>query len=57
MTHPKPPNFPLSERKGFLEKPASRRKDWSGRRDLNSGPPAPRAGTPLKITFHFQRCC
>ena len=41
MTHPKPPNFPLSERKGFLEMPASRRKDWSGRRDLNSGPPAP----------------
>jgi hypothetical protein len=24
--------------------PASRRKDWSGRRDLNSGPPAPKAG-------------
>src|ERR1700739_4015345 len=24
--------------------PASRRKDWSGRPDLNRGPPAPKAG-------------
>src|SRR5258708_39900308 len=28
----------------ILEMPVSRRKDWSGRRDLNSGPPAPKTG-------------
>jgi hypothetical protein len=26
---------------------------WSGRRDLNSGPPAPKAGIPLKTTLLF----
>jgi hypothetical protein len=39
-----PLNFPHSDRKDFLEMPVGRRKDWSGRRDLNSGPPAPKAG-------------
>jgi hypothetical protein len=28
--------------------PVSRRKDWSGRRDLNSGPPAPK---PAGLSF------
>jgi len=27
---------------------------WSGRRDLNSGPPAPKAGALLQTTCVFQ---
>jgi hypothetical protein len=38
-----PPISP-SVGEGLLEKRVSRGKDWSGRRDLNSGPPAPKAG-------------
>jgi hypothetical protein len=30
--------------------PATHRKDWSGRGDLNSRPPAPKAGGLLKAT-------
>ena len=33
--------------------PASRRKDWSGRPDLNRRPPAPKAGGLPKATVLF----
>ena len=44
MLHHSPLNFHSSEGKDFLELAATRRKDWSGRGDLNSRPPAPKAG-------------
>ena len=40
-----PPNFPDGEGKDFFEMAASRRKYWSGRPDLNRGPPAPKVNS------------
>src|SRR6267378_8590240 len=56
-----PPNFPHSEGKDFFfEMAASRRKYWSGRADLNRGPPAPKVNSGTQsscLVYVFRASC